>query len=299
MNMKDRNFTNPSLIEIRDKYIGYEKQFKDISISWNTRIRNFITDSMGIKLNYGNYNSNKIKVVFEPAQDESFFDLIEKKYPNLNFDELYRLNCFIEECKSSKEFFTESEAKYNLELAEKYAVYKLEKYDLKHLTEDIFNFLKPTKHDTFGCYYPSSQKVEIYIAPIVIYCRMNGIDLESFIVIHLFHEIVHGYSHVGYDKDGQYWKSFAKTDVFIIEGIAQYYTEKFIYKYQESKFELYIAFKELLKKQSNAYSAYNDWEASYEQVYFAFISSRRNNVVDYETFLKLLAESKDRIKSDF
>ncbi len=83
MNMTGRDFINPSLIEIRDKYNDYENQFKNIAKSWNARIRNFVTESMGVKLNYGNNNSNQVKVAFEPAQNESFFDLIENKYPNI------------------------------------------------------------------------------------------------------------------------------------------------------------------------------------------------------------------------
>jgi len=85
--MTGRDFINPSLIEIRDKYNDYENQFKNIAKSWNARIRNFVTESMGVKLNYGNNNSNQVKVAFEPAQNESFFDLILFVAPIFFFNE--------------------------------------------------------------------------------------------------------------------------------------------------------------------------------------------------------------------
>lgn len=105
------------------------------------------------------------------------------------------------------------------------------------------------------------------------------------------HELAHAYTHLGVDKDDVMWQRFERTDGFIAEGLAQYYTEEFLKKKVVGIPQGIQTFNTLLEFQAVEYKWHRDWKATAEQVYRAFIEARRNRVYDGNTFKKILSRS--------
>lgn len=291
-----KQYTNPSLRKLAGELKQKKKQFEDVKKNWNMLIRNYLTKNMGVTLTEGD-NRWQINVSIADAPDESFMELIENNFPDLDFEEYFLLNKFIQNSEQSEKYFTDSKASHNLKMANEYAKYRLKDFDILSISGRVFDFLEPSNPDVFGRYYIRTSEVQLYIFPIVLFTQLHGLDLESFIVMVLTHELTHAYNHIGRDKDGEYWQSFAETDDNLAEGLAQYYTYNFLRTYQHKKYELVKTFERTLEFQPNPYKVFKGWDASMEQVYRAFIEVRRNDRNFYPDFLSALANAKGRIGS--
>ena len=66
----------------------------------------------------------------------------------------------------------------------------------------------------------------------------------------LAHELGHAYTHLGGDVDGTCWDTdaFAATNVHVVEGLAQSYTERVVNGLNKDHPGAKIAFEALLKK---------------------------------------------------
>ena len=82
-----------------------------------------------------------------------------------------------------------------------------------------------------------------------------------------------------------------------MEGLAQYYTWRFVELYKTSHPEIKNAYESTLKCQSGPYLKHNEWIENYkaEHVKQALTAIRRNNNVKYEEFVGLLNTSKDML----
>ena len=297
MDFKQSYFQNPSLRYIQEHYESeYLERFNRTVKGWNQLIRNFMSRSMGVTLSDGENARFQISISIQPAPDENFLDLIERNFPDLNFEEFYRLSCLVEEGEASQRFFKDEDAARQLSRSLEYARYRLRNFDIDYITKNLFRFLQPNNPDIFGCYFITENKVVLYVAPCVLFCQLHGLDLDSFIVMILAHELAHGYNHIGRDKDGNFWEDFGYTDDFLAEGLAQYYTEAFINKYSYKQIRLPDVFEKTLRYQPDPYSVHKSWNASFEQVFAAFIESRRNRFTAYSDFESNLIQSKKRIK---
>lgn len=136
--------------------------------------------------------------------------------------------------------------------------------------------------------------MELYWLCIGLFNIIHDIPIEDFTLVVLIHELVHGYSHIGFDKDGINWNTwdFGSTDLIIVEGFAQFYTEMLCNEYFEQASN---AFKALLTEQS---VEYKKWFAEkerdkYEKARRILLKSRKNPIFKYEDFqnhLKLIKE---------
>ncbi len=294
--MKD--FRNPSLQNIRQNEQELGNQFARIIKDWNQIIRAFMSKSMGVSLSGTEYGKNSISIKVDFGYDEEIVSIIEREYPTLDFEENFRLQQLIIAGELCLEYYSPNSEKEHLEKTIEYAKKQVSKFNINSITEHLFNFLKPRQTDLFGAYYIDKSHIELYVTPIVIFCKMHGLELDSFIIMVFMHELAHGYSHIGRDKDGYFWENFHKTDDKLAEGLAQYYTDKCIEKYLYKNSNLRKSFDYLLQRQSEPYKVHREWKASFEQVFGAFIEARRNNIFSYSVFRDMLTSSKRRIKKN-
>jgi hypothetical protein len=78
-----------------------------------------------------------------------------------------------------------------------------------------------------GAYFFRVPEVHLYWMVIGLVAGVLGISVESLTVVVAAHELAHAYTHLGRDIDGKRWdtEEFARADLNIVEGIAQFYTE--------------------------------------------------------------------------
>ena len=127
--------------------------------------------------------------------------------------------------------------------------------------------LKEVNEDVLGAYFFNVPEVRLYWMAIGLVAGMIGVSAESLTVVVLAHELAHAYTHLGSDIDGQKWgtRQFAATDVHVVEGLAQFYTQticsKMLQRYPAPK----EAFDLLIARQSPPYSDYRKWLEGMEE----------------------------------
>ena len=91
----------------------------------------------------------------------------------------------------------------------------------------IHKVLYDINEDVLGAYFFRREEIRIYWIAIAIFSALWSVPIEALTFVVLAHELAHAYSHLGYDIDELDWPTsiFASTDVAIVEGIAQFYTE--------------------------------------------------------------------------
>jgi hypothetical protein len=169
---------------------------------------------------------------------------------------------------------------------------------LKQITE--------IQEDILGVYRLTPDQgaaVELYWLPIAMLAAMADVPIEDLTVVVLIHELAHGYTHLGRDIDGQHWtdQSFAESDLRVVEGLAQFYTEIISQKLSARTPGIYTAFQALLKFQSGAYLVHQNWLTDHrrqigETVRFALIAARSSNRVSYDAWQRLMVRTDENLK---
>lgn len=116
--------------------------------------------------------------------------------------------------------------------------------------------------DVLGAYYLQIPKVRIFWLPIAILSASAGLSVEALTFVVLAHELAHAYTHLGFDIDGEAWDAgdFARSDLELVEGLAQYYAEAVCNNVVERFPAAIECFKWLLEKQHSAYTGYQAWD---------------------------------------
>lgn len=124
------------------------------------------------------------------------------------------------------------------------------------------------------------------------------------------HELAHAYSHLGRDIDGSRWETeaFARAELNIAEGIAQFYTEMICRKLRERFPAAENAYRALLEYQSGPYRIHEGWADSElnpqnrtgvdragEVVRSCMIESRKTSIASYMEFGTRLRASHARL----
>jgi len=83
------------------------------------------------------------------------------------------------------------------------------------------------REDVLGAYYFRIPEIRLYWVVIGIVARAIGVSVEALTVVVLAHELAHAYTHLGHDIDNERWETerFARTELDIVEGLAQFYTQ--------------------------------------------------------------------------
>lgn len=189
----------------------------------------------------------------------------------------------------------EKDLQNNLKSSSEYLNKILIKIDDLKLPDKI----QEIKEDVLGAYFFHMPVIKIYWMPIGLIAGILDVSVEDLSFVVLAHELAHAYSHLGLDIDGAKWdtKAFADTDIMIVEGLAQYYTESICEKYAGRQPHVIDAFKKLLAKQSKPYTHFRSWEIknASEVVRFSMIAARSNNLKKYEDFLDAMADIKQKL----
>jgi len=163
----------------------------------------------------------------------------------------------------------------------------------------ILNAINNLGPDLLGAYFLKDKRIELYWLCIGLCSILYDLPVEDFTLVVLTHELVHGYNHLGFDKDGNTWETaaFSNADLKIVEGFAQFYTEMLCKDYFDQAND---AFKALLSKQSVEYTEYQKWftekeSDKYEKARQLLLKTRKNKTLDYAEFTRLL----NKIKTEF
>jgi hypothetical protein len=142
--------------------------------------------------------------------------------------------------------------------------------------------------DILGCYfYPQhyAPRIEIYWMPIGLIAQAINVSVENLAIVVLIHELAHGYTHIGCDIDAERWErdDFAKTDVYVKEGLAQHYTAVISEKLEGRAPGCHAAYKAFLELQSGPYLFHTDWLKDQparrgEAVRYALLAARRGTI---------------------
>ena len=156
--------------------------------------------------------------------------------------------------------------------------------------------------DVLGSYDYSndnSPKISLYWAVIGIVANLLSIKPEALTGVVLAHELAHGYSHVGTDIDGERWdtESFHRSDLALVEGIAQYYTHLICERMNSRIPGVFDAYDKLLENQPKVYTTHLNWIDDYspEVVRMAIIEARRNKVTAISDFESILSKAASRL----
>lgn len=298
---------NPNNQSVLDLINDFEKKYSNIFIKvkkeWNNTIREFLRDSTGLKLRtkyplQGFYSDATVNINFKPDRKDEFIKLVDENFPDLNFFEYKQLKEFLEIAMKTKEFL-KKDSEYFKEINDliKYCDEYFKKYNLKDIVSKLFAS-NAEGIDIWGCYTYGYHTIEIYYLPIIVFCNLNSIDIESAIVKVLTHELSHAYHDAGKDRDGKIWSDMQNSDVSIKEGLAQYYTERFIEEYSPQYPKLKQAYDTMVSCQSGPYIVHKDWSKRFSQetVKFAMITARQNNIREYKVFLEKMESIKKQLK---
>jgi hypothetical protein len=126
---------------------------------------------------------------------------------------------------------------------------------------DVTERLRGLHHDILGSYRPPSAgrtgHIFIYWRAIALAATLLRVSPDDLAIVTLAHERAHAVTHVGFDADGRQWdtRSLLETDLSIVEGLAQYYTDRACLHFNKDLPELHGAFRRLLDVQSEPYCA--------------------------------------------
>jgi hypothetical protein len=170
------------------------------------------------------------------------------------------------------------------------------------VTKEVFEQLKLINEDILGVYrFGDAQgpRVEVFWMAHALFAGAFGLRIEDLTVVTLAHELSHAYTHIGRDIDGKAWiePGFGRSDLPVIEGLAQFYTLAVAEKLNIRAPGVHQAFIKLLEYQSAPYKAHAEWlkDSSAqrgESVRFAMLRARGRGQVKHEAWLQMLAETK-------
>jgi len=274
---------------------------------YNLRIRNYFSDKMGLSLVYKTKefeysrqeykDRSAIQITMSDYVPDDFLKILKKydmsvirlllhtnqigntigeiDYQMANFEQNYkyvRKSSTIDSLSNTMDYFLDLHSMV--------------------LESGIWEDLKRVHPDLLGTYYPRESRLELHWLSISFLSRIHHFSIEDLVTIVLAHELAHGYSNLGYDKDGNQWETnfFLKADLRITEGFAQIYTYLLLKDHFPSALR---AFEYLLGKQSIEYTDFRDWfekeeRDKYERTRRLLLVTRNKKIIDYSQFKKEL-----------
>lgn len=121
--------------------------------------------------------------------------------------------------------------------------------------------------DVLGAYFFRVPEIRLYWVVIGITARALGVSAEALTVVVLAHELAHAYTHLGRDIDSERWDTerFARADLDIVEGLAQFYTSVLCRRLEHRMPAALAAYESLLAKQNGPYRAHEAWVKDHAQ----------------------------------
>jgi hypothetical protein len=277
---------------------------------YNNKVRGVIADKTGLTLafkvnNIEKTDSNDKATIPIQVVDYLPISLIElfDKYDDTHIELLlhYRLmkNTVVELDFQIQKF--QSFSQHHQELT---SIKELDKskQHLKKLIEEIENCgildeIQRLGPDVFGAYFLDENRVELYWLCIGLCNILYDFPIEDFTLVVLIHELVHGYTHIGFDKDGNKWHTddFNKCDSKIVEGFAEFYTEMICKDYFDKALGAFNALELPIQ-----YTEYKNWfgenePGKYEKARRILLKTRTHKIINYDEFRHHL----EKIKKEF
>ena len=157
--------------------------------------------------------------------------------------------------------------------------------------------------DILGAYHFKAPLVTLHWMVIALVSANLGISVEALTVVTLTHELAHAFTHVGLDIDGVRWPTigFAKSNISVVEGLAQYYTEATLRNYAAGFPEGLAAFESLRAKQPPPYNEYKNWCAkdtpNGEVIRACLLEARQRGEVGLADFHEFVIKNRARIRA--
>jgi len=194
--------------------------------------------------------------------------------------------------------YSDEEANKLLRIVDEYDFVK----ELVNINPNLLGCYKYNVHHNQHGYWEASTNREIYLywAIIGIIASRLGVEVEALTAVVLSHELSHAYTHIGYDIDGNRWsdEGFKNSDLSVVEGLAQYYTERVLSRLEHKIPGGLDAYEKLLEKQNKAYKAHKIWideiKASSESIRETLIQIRNKKNISLEQFNELVYQNNMR-----
>lgn len=240
--------------------------------TWNLIVRDQLRNETGLRLSHGDQQVS-VPVRIEPGIPEPLLiplwdvrdigflllhrNLISKAKQGVEFvvNNFSMVTGFLDDqgliSKLEPEFILDVNSVYDL----------LKKLDAELKKVDLLSRILRIDEDILGAYYFRIPQVRIYWLAIAIVALMLDVEIEALTLVVLIHELAHAYTHLGRDIDGRQWetKTFAETDIHIVEGLAQFYTNSVCKKLAARFPSALNTFNSLLEKQSQPYTCFQAW----------------------------------------
>ena len=281
---------------LRETMGDVEKKVKDTHKQWNTKIREQLRDRTGFSPTIGE-KRQFIPVYIIPGIPVSFRKIFNQ-YPDPFFWNVFIRKGELETTRKGLIYILQNTGEVELIQyggnAERLGYVDETLNTVDHLLNfanqvNLVDLIKGMG-DVFGCYYPGNPTIELNWISIGLFAGVMKVSVESLTMVVLAHELAHAYTHVGMDFDGNQWGTmqFECSDLAVIEGLAQYYTERIAQVWVSNSPEMLHTFYELLKHQSDEYTRYKKWTGrdgiSDELIRQCMRSCRRYGIADFEFF---------------
>lgn len=176
--------------------------------------------------------------------------------------------------------------------------------------EDLLKYIKSIDQsrsileideDILGAYFFNLPEIRLYWIVIGVYSQMLDIPIEALTVVVLVHELAHAYTHLGFDIDDRNWKTedFARSDAYLVEGLAQFYTKVICEQIQQRLPTAKSAFEKLLENQHEVYSEHEKWSTDRglrhlgETVRISMLECRSKGILQVSHFRQILKQHQD------
>jgi hypothetical protein len=174
---------------------------------------------------------------------------------------------------------------------------------------EIRKRLGSIREDILGSYFFRVPEVRLYWMVIGLVAGILGVTVESLTVVVATHELAHAYSHLGRDIDGTRWdtENFARADLNIVEGIAQFYTGVVSRKLENRNPSALIAYQKLVEIQQGPYRVHEEWvkrksgdtttamSQAGEVVRSALVQCRSCGIIDYGAMKQVIERSAEQL----
>jgi hypothetical protein len=157
--------------------------------------------------------------------------------------------------------------------------------------------------DILGAYHFNAPCITLHWMVIALLSANLGLSVDALTVVTLAHELAHAFTHVGQDIDGVRWPTagFSKSNLSVLEGLAQYYTEAALRNYAASFPEGLTAFHALREKQSAPYKEYVNWcdksIPNGEVIRACLLEARQKGEITLKDFQALVTANRARIRA--
>jgi hypothetical protein len=284
-----------------------EQRIKRTIEQWNQIIRNAIIAETGLRLSVGDDQQN-VPVRLHPGMPKSFADIAAQLEPGL-WELLFNQH-LLNTTKSGLQLLLNNgevlQSRYtNLDFRNRdieRVQYMLQRVIALLEERNFAAQFRAIDQDVLGAYFFHYPEVRIYWVVISLMARFLNVSVEGLTIAVLTHELAHAYTHLGRDVDGSRWETaaFAQTELYIVEGLAQFYTDQICRKLMVRATEPHEAFKALRELQPAPYQDYQQWSDIGdhhvgEVVRFAMVACRTRQILTYRDFRHDLEQARKQV----